>query len=155
MKDEQGNAVRPIATGSQPAEPVGLPTEIARQLGGIFRHMLPGVLVIGGARLAYPDWFLSVYLTTWQNIFVLGIISVAVGNAWFAFNRYGLHQVVDYVLYLIKSNGPARKITFRAYLKTWTYLDDLEANTRSDLFTPQMDPSAPASMLNFARQRCY
>jgi len=50
---------------SEPAVPgeserAGLPTEIATHLGGIFRHLLPGVLVIAAARLAYPEWFCAV-----------------------------------------------------------------------------------------------
>ena len=91
--------------------------------------MLPGVLVIAGAWLAYPHWFCSVHLTSWQNVFLLGTISVAVGNSWFALNPYGLHQAVDYFLYLIKSDGPARGNT------SWTYLDDLGRYTYKSLHT--------------------
>jgi hypothetical protein len=99
MTNEAEDTVHSIPSGPQPVEAGVLPTEITRQLGGIFRHMLPGVLVIAGAWLAYPDWFCSVHVTSWQNVFLLGTISVAVGNSWFALNRYSLHQAVDYFLY--------------------------------------------------------
>jgi hypothetical protein len=108
----------------------GLLTEITQHLGGIFRHMLPGILVIAGARLAYPDWFHGVDLMSWQHLFVLGAISIAVGNTWFALNRYGVHQLVDYVLYMFKSNGPARGNT------KFAYLDDLGRYTYKSLHTP-------------------
>jgi hypothetical protein len=115
---------------SEKPEPTGWPNEIAQHLGGIFRHMLPGILVIAGARVAHPEWFSAVSVTTWQNVVVLGAVSIAVGNAWFALNRYGLHQLVDYGLYLIKSNGPARGE------KWWRYLDDLGQYTYKSLHTP-------------------
>lgn len=114
---------------SNESEHAGLPTEIAQHLGGIFRHMLPGILVIAGARVAHPDWFCAFDFATWQHVFVLGVVSIAVGNAWFALNRYGRHQLVDYFLSLIKSDGPARGNT------PWAYLDDLGRYTYKSLHT--------------------
>jgi hypothetical protein len=118
------------------SKPEGLLTEITQHLGGIFRHMLPGILVVAGARLAYPDWFHDVDLKSWQQMFVLAAISVAVGNTWFALNRYGLHQLVDYALYLIKSKGAARGVT------RFAYLDDLGRYTYRSLHTPDADARA-------------
>ena len=112
---------------SSASQPAGWPTEIAHHLGEIFRHMLPGILMVAGARIAYPDWFDWVDLKSWQHLFVLGAISIAVGNTWFSLNRYGLHQLVDYFLYLIKSDGPARGDT------NFTYLDDLGQYTYKSL----------------------
>ncbi|SRR5216683_2204811 len=97
-------------------EPTGLLTEIAQQFGRIFRHMLPGILVISTARVAYPDWFCGIDISTWQHVVVLGAVSVAVGNAWFAFNRYAVHQLFDYIIYLFKSDGPSRGDNWGAYL---------------------------------------
>lgn len=114
---------------SDESKSTGLLNEIIQHLGEIFRHMLPGVLVVAGTRLAYPDWFNSVDLKSWQHLFVLGVITTALGNTWFAFNRYGLHQLIDYFLYLIKSNGPARSNT------KFAYLDDLGRYTYKSLHT--------------------
>jgi hypothetical protein len=114
----------------------GLLTEITQHLGGIFRHMLPGILVVAGAKLAYPDWSLGLNLNSWQHLFVLAAISLAIGNTWFALNRYGPHQFLDYVLYLCKNKGPARSNTI------WSYLDDLGRYTYKSLHTP--DTSAHA-----------
>ena len=109
----------------------GLLTDITQHLGGIFRHMLPGILVVGGAKLSYPDWFGGFDLKSWQHLSVLAAISVAVGNSWFALNRYGLHQLVDYVLYRFKSNGPAQSSAKSAYL------DELGRYTYKSLHTPE------------------
>ena len=46
------------------------------------------VLVVGGARLAYPDVFCSVHLESWQHLLVIVVVTVTVGNALFALNRY-------------------------------------------------------------------
>jgi hypothetical protein len=111
------------------SQPSGLLTEITYHLGGIFRHMLPGVLVLGGARIAYPSWFAGVDIGSWEHLLVFGVISLAVGNTWFAFNRYGIHQFVDYILYFMKTNGPARGET------PWSFLDDLGQFTSKSLHT--------------------
>lgn len=93
---------------SQPAPAPGIVGEIAQQLGAIFRHMLPGVLVVGGAAIAFPEWFEPLKDLSWPIVFVLGTVSLAVGNAWFALNRYLLDLIVDYLLWLAKHRGPAR-----------------------------------------------
>ena len=117
-------------------QPSGLLTEITQHLGGIFRHMLPGILVVGCARIAYPCWFVGVDLKSWQQVVVLAAISVALGNTWFVLNRYGVRQVVDYLLYSLGSNGPARGSRKRAYL------DDLGRYTYRSLHTPEASARA-------------
>ena len=109
----------------------GVLADIAEHLSGIFRHMLPGILVVGGTRVAYPEWFAQLDLTSWQHIVVLGVITIAVGNTWFALNRYGFHQLVDYILYQFKSKGPARE----SGIMDFTFLDDLGKYTYKSLHT--------------------
>jgi len=109
----------------------GLIADITQNLGGVFRHMLPGVLVIAGVRVAHPSWFQGVNFASWQHLAALAVLTIAVGNTWFAFNRYGLHQVVDYFLYLIGSRAPARGDT------AWSFLDDLGVYTYRSLHTPE------------------
>lgn len=67
---------------------------------------------------------------------MLAVVTLAVGNAWFALNRHGVHQIVDYLLYLILSHGPARAT------KHWNYLTDLGKYTCNSLRT--LDDSARA-----------
>lgn len=73
--------------------------EIADQLSGIFRHMLPGLLVVGAARVAHPSWFAALDLSKAWHIAVLSAIAVAAGNVWYVFHRYTIHQFIDWVIY--------------------------------------------------------
>jgi hypothetical protein len=115
----------------------GWVTEIAQHLGSIYRHMLPGALVIGGARLAHPEWFCWVKLDSWQHLLLLAIISVVVGNTWFALNRYALHQLVDYVLYRRRSKGPAPEKG-----AAFNYLKDLGEYAYKSLHIPETSDRA-------------
>lgn len=101
-----------------PDKATGVLSDVVAHLAAVFRYMLPGVLVMGAAYLAYPDWFMRFHLHSNQHLIMLGVITITVGNTWFALNRYGLHQLVDLVLYWSKSNGPARGDKCQ-------YLDDL------------------------------
>jgi len=94
---------------SEPASKSGVLFEISQQLGTIFRHTFPGILLVGGARLAYPDSFRSLQLESWPHLVVLVVITVTLGNVLFALNRYGVHQLFEYVLYLFYVKGPVRK----------------------------------------------
>ena len=87
----------------------GLLSDITHHLGEIIRYTLPGVLVIGGARLAYPEAFCAVDVQSSQHLIILAVVTVTVGNALVALNRYGVHQVVDWVCYLLKIEGPIPK----------------------------------------------
>ena len=101
--------------------------EIIANLGGIFRHFFPGVLLVAGSRLAYPGWFQDITLDSWPHLVVLTVIVITSGNLWFALNRYGFYQFVDYILYLIKSEGPVRGE------KSFRYLNDLGNYTHESL----------------------
>src|ERR1039457_2748962 len=92
-----------MSNGSAPRS--GLLPDISQHLGTIFRHTLPGVLLVGGAALAYPKT-LPGDLNSWQQLSILAIVTVTVGNALFALNRYGVHQAVEYLFYLAKIKGP-------------------------------------------------
>lgn len=97
----------------------GMLSDISEHLGAIFRHMLPGVILVGGTALAYPAVLDGFKDLSWQKLLVLAGITVAAGNAWFALNRYGPHQMLDYALYLCKVKGPARGDSW------FNFLDDL------------------------------
>jgi len=108
----------------------GLISEATQHLAGIFRHLLPGVLVVGGAVIAHPLWFHWLDLDSWRHLMVLSVVTLAVGNTWFALNRFGLHQFIDYVLFLSRMEGPARKNGW------FTYLDTLGQYTAASLHKP-------------------
>jgi len=82
--------------------------EITDNLGPVFRHLLPGVLIIGAARITHPSWFSGFNSSSWSFLAVAGTIAIAAGNAWFTVNRYIIHQVVDYGFWRCKLQGPAK-----------------------------------------------
>jgi hypothetical protein len=112
------------------SEKQGTVEEIVEHLGTIFRHMLPGVLVVGTAYLAYPQWYARVNLESWQHIVVLTLFSIVVGNVWFAVNRYVILQVFDWVAYRAGWGRPAK-----AEGKQGQYLFDLAGYTYKSLQT--------------------
>ena len=113
---------------TDPEKPeIGVLGDVSRNLGAFFRHLLPGVYIVGAAYVAHPSWFAGVDSKSWEHIAVAGIVALASGNIWFSLNRYGVHQFIDYVVYLAKSEGPA-PTTSRL-----RYLDDLGAYVAKSL----------------------
>ncbi len=96
-----------MPNGSQ-EQKKGVVAEITENLGTLFRHLFPGVLVIAVARLAHRSWFVGFDGTSWASLAMVGVFAIAVGNAWFSVNRYVIHQMVDYLCWLAKSQGPAK-----------------------------------------------
>lgn len=86
----------------------GILGEIVDNLAVVFRHLLPGVLIIGIARITHPTWFGHFDSSSWSFLAVVAIIAIAVGNAWFSVNRYVIHQLVDYLCWYFGSQGPAK-----------------------------------------------
>lgn len=97
--------------------------EIAENLGPVFRHLLPGALIIGTARVAHPTWFATFNAYSWPYLTVVGVVAIAVGNAWFSVNRYVIHQIVDYFCWKRKLQGPAMSVD-------GNYIDDLAKYVR-------------------------
>ncbi len=93
--------------------------DVTRNLGAFFRHLLPGVYIVGAAYVAHPSWFAGVDTKSWQHIAIASAVALASGNIWFSLNRYGVHQFIDYLVYLAKSEGPA------ATASRFRYLEDL------------------------------
>jgi hypothetical protein len=77
--------------------------QIADELSRIFRHMFPGLAILGVAIISHPGWFPSwSTLNDGWHIAILGAIALTVGNAWYVVHRYTLHQFIDYCLYVVK-----------------------------------------------------
>ncbi|HCC78672.1 MAG: hypothetical protein A2X25_10165 [Chloroflexi bacterium GWB2_49_20] len=101
----------------------GLLRDVGENLGSIFRYFFPGVLIVGAAYLAYPsiDIWKEIKLDNPWHFLALGIVTVVIGNTWFVFNRFGIHQLIDYILYLFNFDGPARNnpiLDTRSYVKS-------------------------------------
>jgi hypothetical protein len=92
---------------------------ISDNLGAFFRHLFPGIVIVGAAYVAHPCWFSGIDTHLWQHILIIAVVALTSGNLWFAINRYGIHQFVDYLMYLARSKGPA------ATESRLHYLDDV------------------------------
>jgi hypothetical protein len=87
----------------------GVIQTIANNLGAFFRHLFPGVLIMGAAYLAYPCRFPRSHAwESWQQISIAAVIALAVGNIWFVITRYVIHQIIDYGLYSLRFKGPQK-----------------------------------------------
>ena len=85
-------------------------------LGAVFRHLVPGVLVLGMTAAVRNDWvegFVSLaekprFIT--PCLVALAVLATAAGNAFWAFHRYFLQQFVDLAFWGINTKGgPLRK----------------------------------------------
>ncbi len=104
----------------------GVIGQVSENLGEVFRHLLPGILIICAAAMTHPSWFAYVNFNNWPSLVMVAAISIAVGNAWFSVNRYAIQQAFDYICYLVKLEGPAK----RAHAN---YSDDLAIYVREAL----------------------
>jgi hypothetical protein len=92
--------------------------DISNNLSPIIRHLLPGILILCATHIAYPSWFTRMDLTLWTHVLVAGVIAVVAGNVAFVVNRYFIHQLIDWLAYMLAFEAPARK--------GWpNYLEDL------------------------------
>lgn len=94
----------------------GFVGELRRNLGPVFRHLLPGVFILGAAYAAHPSWFAGLDSRSWQHISIAAAIALTSGNVWFAFNRHAVHQMIDYLAYLFRSQGPVPTGSRKGYI---------------------------------------
>ncbi len=79
---------------------------------GVSRYLLVGILVLGGAGAAHPQWFSWV---TWGKpdpwqLLMLAAIGTAAGSIWFAFHRYGVYQVIDAIFHAAGRISPLEEV---------------------------------------------
>jgi hypothetical protein len=109
---------------------------ISDNLGAFFRHLLPGIVIMGASFVAHPCWFSGIDTHSWQHILIVAVVALASGNLWFAFNRYVIHQFVDYLLYLFGGEGPAPTAS------RLRYTDDLGKYVAESLCTSEIPSRA-------------
>lgn len=86
-----------------------LTKEIVKWVGLTFRHLVPGVLVLGAISMVRPevvpvDEFVSV-----EWLAVLSIIALTIGNVWYVAHRYVVQQLVDFFGWVIGLSGSPPK----------------------------------------------
>lgn len=110
---------------------------IGENLGRIVRYILPGLFVVAAAAAAHPSWFGWLDISDGSHLIVLTVIAIVVGNTWYAFHRYCLHQIVDFLMYALGSKGPAARKPLRGLLD---YFPDLAKHV---VFSFRRDPAQP------------
>ena len=71
----------------------------------VFRHILPGILILMVCTLAKPAWFPPFDLQDSSSLLILGAIAMVIGNAWYVFHRYCVLQIVDWLAYYGRFQG--------------------------------------------------
>jgi len=109
--------------------------DVSRNLSAFFRHLLPGVFILGAACIAHPSWFISVDTESWNHIVIIAVIALMVGNIVYSINRYGIEQLIDYTLYSLKCQGPKPK-------QSRQYLNDLSNYVAAALWNSKIPERA-------------
>lgn len=85
--------------------------DISDNLGRVFRYILPGAVILGLAYSSNPSWFKGVTLDDWWHLVAAAVVTLVVGNTWFVFHRFAVHQFIDYVFYKREYEGPSQEKT--------------------------------------------
>jgi hypothetical protein len=63
----------PSGKTHEPAESTrGAVADVLDNLGALFRHMLPGAIILGAARIAHPSWFAGFDSAKWEHLALAG-----------------------------------------------------------------------------------
>jgi hypothetical protein len=122
--------------------------EVVENLGVVYRHMLPGVLIVGTLWLVRPGWFAE-FTFEWPYLTVAAVIATALGNAAFALNRYLFHQTIDLVCWLFKSPGPARAKGFNYAADLATYVKKGFTSLASESAQQRISLTSARQHINF------
>ena len=84
---------------------------ISNEFSRVFRHILPGFIVLGSMFYSHPSWFVSLDINKWTNIIILLVVALIIGNIWYVIHRYTIHNLLDWIMYCVLN----RKLT--GYIK--------------------------------------
>jgi hypothetical protein len=91
------------------------------ELGRVFRHFLPGLLLLGGANLSFPSWFEKLQFSNTNHLLVMFVFTFAGGNLWYVLHRYSVHQLVDYLIYRFRGHRPKDHERLRDNIGVYDY----------------------------------
>lgn len=83
---------------------------VKESVSTVFRHILPGLLIISISTLSVPGLLLDFDLSNTGTLIILGALAMVIGNVWYVFHRYTLLQFVDFVAYYFRWPGKPRRI---------------------------------------------
>jgi hypothetical protein len=88
---------------------------VRESVSTVFRHILPGIVVLLVARCSVPSWFPQCVTDDTASIIILGAIALAIGNVWYVFHRYFVFQAIDWFAYALKAKGQPSRVAEFAY----------------------------------------
>jgi hypothetical protein len=92
---------------------------VRESISTVFRHILPGILILMVAQLSVPSRFPRLVTDDTASIIILGAIALAIGNVWYVFHRYFVFQMIDCFAYTLRLEGrPSRVGRFNYRLDT-------------------------------------
>ncbi len=74
--------------------------DVMQDLQRVFRHFLPGLLILGAARAGHPRWFDRVAWNEPWCLITLAVLAIVVGDAWYLVHRYTVEQTLDWLLFV-------------------------------------------------------
>ena len=107
--------------------------EISDNLGSFFRYLFPGAFVLGAIKLAFPTKVNFNPACNWEHLVFAGVASLIVGNALFVVNRYGLHQLIDFIAYCLNYPGPVPSTGMSFLKRPFHYNSDLTTFIKKSL----------------------
>lgn len=81
---------------------------IKENLERVFRNVLPGMLILGTARASHRSWFNGIDKSDPWNLLFIFAVGLVVGNAWYSFHRLCVNELIVFILFRWRLNGPAR-----------------------------------------------
>ena len=75
-----------------------LTSEISR----IFRHLIPGVLILLVIYLSQPSWMYWVDICSCSHLIILSVLSITVGTIWYVVHRFTIHYMIDFLCFKLR-----------------------------------------------------
>jgi hypothetical protein len=75
---------------------------ITDEISNIFRHIVPGIIILGFAYKSHPAWFENLSFNNTMHIIFLVVVALAVGNFLYVSHRYTIHHLFDWLCYLYR-----------------------------------------------------
>lgn len=70
--------------------------KILANISAMFRHVVPGCVILAFAWLSHPSWFANFDPGDSKHLWIVGLVSLIVGNVAYVLHRAIIHQLVDF-----------------------------------------------------------
>ena len=113
------------------ADEKGLFQNLNDSLSKVFRHVLPGMFILGFSYLSNPIWFEYFDLKNTNHLIVLSVLAIVIGNTWYVLNRYTIIQINDWIM--------TTKFRTNEHYHIWLSKHIVDSNSISEAYTNVKD----------------